>query len=148
MSPESESTMPPVVKSTFVLGPSLDGVIEPIPATVPDAKVAAPGRRQVIFDAPPTSPGGNVHLLLEPPLNPGDVLPLNVYAFFCPPSSNVPPPAERTPAWFFEKSGAPNGSIHVASADEDGKFTITVPGVKPSLEPYFVQTILEFPAGS
>ncbi len=128
----------------FILGPHLDHVIEPEPVPIP-SPLLVPGRRQVRFDAPPTTPGGNVHLVLEPPLHPEDKLPVNIYAFFVQPVESVPPPEQRTPEWFF-KSGAPSGSIHVEAADEDGKFQVVVPGVKPSLQPYFVQTILEFTA--
>jgi hypothetical protein len=130
------------MSSVFVLGPSLDDGIEPEPVAVPDAP-AVPGRRQIVFDTPPTSPGGNVHLKLVPPAHPDDVLPINVYAFFVQPVASVPAPADRTPDWFF-KSGAPSSSIHIVAADEAGAFTIAVAGVKPSLQPYFVQTVLEF----
>ena len=129
--------------SIFVLGPSLDNVIEPFPATVPVTAPAA-GKRQIGFDpATPTSPGGIVNLILQPPLDPDDVLPINVYAFFVQPIESVPAIGDRTPNFFF-KSGAASGSIHVGAADADGKLVVAVAGVKPSLQPYFVQTILEF----
>src|SRR4051812_47915748 len=111
--------MPPV----FILGPSLDNVIEPGVSGIAVAQVA--GRRGVVFGDPPTKPGGNVFLRLTPPLNPGDVLPINVYAFFVQPVAAVPAPADRTPDWFF-KSGAPSGSIHVGSADADGNLAVVV----------------------
>ena len=136
--------MPAAKPSVFVLGPSLDNVIEPVPATTtPDA--TTPGKRQIAFHpTTPTTPGGNVHLVLQPPLNPGDVLPINVYAFFHQPVEEVPAVADRTPDWFF-KSGAKSGSVHISTADPTtGDFTVPVSGVQPSLKPYFVQTVLEF----
>lgn len=140
--PVPESGVTPVA-SVFILGPSLGDVIEPFPVAAPTA-VETPGRRQISFDTPATIPGGRVQLQLLPPLAPGDVLPLNIYAFFVQPAASVPTDATKTPDWFF-KSGAPSGSIHAGAADTaTGKFTITVAGVKPSLEPYHVQTVLEF----
>jgi hypothetical protein len=130
--------------TVFVLGPALDNVIEPFPGAV-DTGVIVPGRRQIQFDTPPTTPGGNVHLKLAPAVNPEDVLPINVYAFFVQPVSSVPAGADRTADWFF-KSGAPNSSIHIGAADATGAFTIPVSGVKPSLQPYHVATVLEFQA--
>lgn len=128
--------------SIFVLGPSLDHVIEPGLSGIAVVQVA--GKRGVTFQDPPTKPGGKVLLKLSPFLNPGDVSPLNVYAFFVQPVESVPAPADRTPEWFL-KSGAPSGSIHVGAADADGLISLTVAGVKPSLSPYFVQTVLEYP---
>ena len=131
-------------KSIFILGPSLDNVIEPIPVPTADPTApSGPGRRQVSFRDPSTAPGGNVNLQILPPLHPDDALPINVYAFFVQPVSGVPAPADRTPDWFF-RSGAPNSSLHIGAADADGAFTIGVPGVEPSLDPYFVQVVLEF----
>lgn len=135
--------MPAAKPSVYVLGPSLDNVIEPVPATEPTT-TATPGKRQIGFHpTTPTTPGGNVHLVLQPPLNPGDVLPINIYAFFHQPVEAVPALADRTPDWFF-KSGAASGSIHIGAADSAGNLSVAVGGVKPSLQPYFVQTILEF----
>lgn len=128
--------MPPTV---FILGPSLDNVIEPGTHTIGVVQVA--GRRGVGFQSPPTRPGGVVLLKLSPPMNPGDVRPLNVYSFFVQPAESVPAAADRTPDWFF-KSGAPSGFTPVAADTVD--FEVTVAGVKPSLQPYFVQTVLEF----
>ena len=91
-------------------------------------------------------PGGTVNLVLQPPLHADDVLPINVYAFFYQPVESVPALADRTADFFF-KSGAPSGSIHIGAADADGNLVISVPGVKPSLQPYFVQTVLEFVGG-
>lgn len=134
----------PAPKTVMVLGPFLDGVIEPFP----DASVAVPavaGQRQISFRTPATTPGGIVNLQILPPVTPQDIIPLNIYAFFVTPVASVPAPADRTPGWFF-KSGAPNGSIHAGSADPTtGAFQVVVAGVKPSLDPYFVQTVLEFP---
>jgi hypothetical protein len=136
----------PMPSSVFVLGPALDNVIEPVPATVPDA--VAPGRRQIAFDTPPTSPGGRVNLTILPPVHPDDKIPLNVYAFFVQPVESVPAPADRTPDWFF-KSGSPHGFAPVSggAVGPDGRFVVAAPGVQPSLQPYFVQTILEFVRG-
>lgn len=138
MEPTTEETPMP---SIFVLGPSLDSVIEPV--EVEPLKKAERGRRQISFRDPATRPGGNVDLQILPPLAPDDLVPINIYAFYVSPVESVPPLAERTPDWFF-KSGAPSGSIHVGAADENGAFTISVPGVKPSLNPYLVATVLEF----
>jgi hypothetical protein len=135
---------PPTV---MILGPFLDGVIEPIPVAADPLAPVTPGRRQVVFAAPPTTPGGNVHLQVLPPLATTDKLPLSVYAFFVQPAESVPAPVDRTPDWFF-KSGSPSGSIHIGIADANGNFTIPVTGVKPSLLPYFVQIVLEFPLSS
>ena len=133
--------MPPTV---FVLGPCLDNVIESGSHTIGVVQVA--GRRGVRFQDTPTRPGGNVLLGLAPPLNPGDVKPLNVYAFFVQPVESVPAPADRTPDWFF-KSGAPHGfaPLNAGTVGEGDTFTVTVPGVKPSLQPYFVQVVIEYP---
>jgi hypothetical protein len=128
--------------SVFVLGPSLDDVIEPEPVAVPDAP-AVPGRRQIVFDTPPPTPGGNVHLRLVPPAHPDDVLPINVYASFVQPVTSVPVPADHTPDWSF-KSGAPSSSIHIGAADETGAFTAA--RVTPGLRPDFVPNVLEFQA--
>lgn len=142
--PDAEVTpVPP--KTVMILGPSLDNVIEPVTVpTVDPTATAGPGRRQISFRDPATVPGGNVQLQVLPPLNPGDVLPLSVYAFFVQPVASVPAAADRTPDWFF-KSGSPSGSIHIGAADEAGSFSVAVAGVKPSLDPYFVQVVLEFP---
>lgn len=126
----------------FLLGPSLDNVIEPGLSGVAVAQVA--GLRSVLFDTVPTKPGGQVFVRLQPPLNPGDVMPVNVYAFFVQPVSSVPALADRTTDFFF-KSGAPSQSIHSGAADATGLISLTVAGVKPSLNPYFVQIILEYP---
>ena len=122
----------------FVLGPHLDSVIEPDRIAPP-----APGQRTIEFRDPATSPGGVVHVTLLPRQE-GDAEPVNVYAFFVQPAGSVPPPAERTPE-FFCRSGAPSGSIRGVESDADGLLDIRVPNVKPSLQPYFVQTILEYP---
>lgn len=127
--------------SIMILSVSLENVIEPFPLTPDPAKT--PGRRQLSFRDPATVPGGKVQLQILPPVDPGDLLPINAYAFFVPASIPVPAPADRTPDWFF-KSGAPSGSIHLGSADESGALDITVPGVLPSLDPYFVQIVVEF----
>ena len=132
--------------SLFILGPSLDNVIEPVPVTDPTPAVQ-PGKRSIGFHpTTPTVPGGTVNLVLQPPLHPDDVLPINVYAFFHQPVESVPAPADRTPDFFF-KSGAASGSIHIGAADAAGNLVVSVPGVKPSLQPYFVQTVLEFGGG-
>jgi hypothetical protein len=127
--------------TVMILGPSFDNHIEP--SAPPTTTAPTPGRRQFIFDTPPTSPGGNVHLKLQPAASPSDAMPVNVYAFFVQPVESVPSADQRTADWFF-KSGAPNSSIHAAAIAADGTLKLTVPGVKPSLQPYFVQTVLEF----
>lgn len=127
----------------FVLGPFLDNVIDSGLSTIAVAQVA--GLRSVKFHDTPTKPGGRVFVKLQPPLNPGDVMPVNVYAFFVQPAESVPAVADRTTDWFF-KSGAPSQSIHSGAADSDGLISLTVPGVKPSLQPYFVQIVLEYPS--
>ncbi len=126
--------------NVMVLGPSFDNHVEP--TAPPTTTGTAPGRRQFQFQDVPTSPGGNVHLQVLPAANPSDSMPINIYAFFVQPVASVPPPDQRTPDWFF-KSGAPNASVHAATIDNDGKVTIKVPNVRPSAQPYFVQTILE-----
>ena len=136
---------PTVPKPTvFILGPSLDNVFEPVPVTTEPTGPVVAGRRQVTFRSPATTPGGNVHLQVLPPLKPNDATPVNVYAVFVQPIASLPAPESRTPDWFF-KSGAPSGSVPIGIADPvTGAFTIVVKGVTPSLQPFFVQTILEF----
>lgn len=143
--PTVEETPVPAKPSVFVLGPCLDSVIEPFPVVVddPTGVTTSPGRRQITFRDPATVPGGIAQLQILPPVDPADVLPINVYAFFVQPIESVPALADRTPDWFF-KSGAPSGSIHIGAAGEDGAFDVTVPGVKPSLAGYFVQIVVEF----
>lgn len=128
--------------SVMILGPSLENVFEPFPVAVP-ATASTPGRRQLTFRDPATAPGGKIQLQLLPPVDPADVLPINVYGFFVQPASSVPAPADRTPEWFF-KSGAPSASIHIGAADADGNIDLTVSGVQPSLDPYFVQIVIEY----
>jgi len=142
MSTETEPIVPP--KTILVLGPCLDNVIEPFPLAEAGVNLPFIGRRQILFATMPTTPGGNVHLVIQPPLVATDVLPINVYAFFVQPVASIPPVAERTPEWFF-KSGSPSASIHIGAALADGSLTLNVPNVKPSLEPHFVQTVFEFP---
>ena len=124
----------------FVLGPSLE-VFEPLP--VAPAPVSPEGHRTVKFREPPTTPGGNVHIEFEPAVSPDDKMPVNIYAFFVQPLDSVPPLESRSPDWFFQ-SGAPNASIHSGAADGNGWLDFTVPGVKPSLQPFHCQIVLEF----
>lgn len=127
--------------SVFLLGPSLDDVIEPMPeVTVPGA--VTPGRRRIAFAQPPTAPGGNVNLTFLPPVAPGDAMPVNVYAFFCQPVQNVPAIDQRTPDWFFKNADA-HGFTPIK---DESPFTVTAQGVRPSLQPYSVQAVLEFSA--
>lgn len=127
--------------SIFILGPYLDNVFEPIP---PERPVELKGYRQVVFGKPATVPGGLVNCtLLE--AKEGEVDPLSVYAFYFQPVKDVPPLETRTPDFFF-KSGAPSGTMSIHNIPENGRFTIKVPNVQPSLEPYWVQIILEYPA--
>lgn len=128
--------------SVMILGPRLTAVFEPFPVPIP-APSGTIGRRQLSFRDPATLPGGIVQLQLLPPVNEGDVVPINAYAFFVQPASSVPDDSIVTPDWFF-KSGAPSGSIHLGAADAEGKLDIVVPGVQPSLDPYYVQIVLEF----
>ena len=123
------------MSTVFVLGPSLENVIEP------PAVPVSPGRRGVEFGVPATSPGGIVHLVLAAVVVATDALPVNVYAFYCHPPSGVPVGDERTPDWFFKNAGA-NGSVATGHAPE--AFDIVVPGVLPGV--YHVQIVLEYPA--
>lgn len=126
----------------FVLGPSTQHVEPEPPAVAPSV---GKGRRSVsLHPTTPTSPGGNVHFKIDPAVDPADKIPLNVYAFFVQPLESIPTGAALTCDWFF-KSGAPSHSVRGSSADPTtGEGVITVPGVKPSLQPYHVQTVLEF----
>lgn len=124
----------------FVLGPSLNNVFERGSMGIAVAQVA--GKRGVSFHSTtPTLPGGIVNIKLNPPLNPGDKLPINVYAFFVQPVESVPLPADLTPDWFF-KSGANHGFVPVT--DTADTIPVTVKAVQPSLKPYFVQIVLEY----
>lgn len=125
----------------MVLGPSLSNVFEPIPGMGPPPPVA--GRRGIQFQASATTPGGRVNVQFLPAVLPNDALPLNVYAFFVQPVSSVPVGAALAPAWFFS-SGAPSSSAQSASRDPNDNLTVVVPNVAPSLQPYFVQTVLEY----
>lgn len=126
--------------SVMVLGPSFGNHIEPVtPAPAP----VVPGRRSYSFKAVPTSPGGNVHLSLDPAVAAADALPINVYAFFVQPVSSVPVGEANIPDWYFA-SGSPNSSIHTGATAADGSLDLTVPNVKPSLQPYHVQVVLEY----
>ncbi len=122
------------MSSVFLLGPSLANVIEPEP--VP----ATPGRVGIEFQATPTTPGGHVHIKLLDAAE-GDVFPVNVYAFYINPPSDVPAFAERTHEWFF-KSAAPTGVAMIHSPSSGEAYTIDVAGVLPGA--YFLQTVLEF----
>lgn len=135
----------------LVLGPSFDNHIEAVggaQAVLPPT----PGRRGIAFHPNrPSSPGGNAHLVLQPASGPNDALPVNVHAFFVQPLSEVPPLAQRTPDWFFSGGGQnkavkAHGFIpfHAGTTDEGGNFTVTAPGVTPSLQPYLIQTVLEY----
>ena len=101
-----------------------------------------PGKRGITFHpATPTQPGGKVNVVLG--AKGADADPTNVYAFFVQPISLVPTGVSLTSDWFF-KSGSPSGSAHISTADSSGGMQISVPGVKPSLNPYHVQTVLEY----
>jgi len=135
-------------KTVLVLGPSFDNHMEPMPVDVTSpSPVAGPGRRQLTFQDTPTSPGGHVHLALLPPVHPEDAMPIVVYAFACHEDfgPKVPDQPDRKPEWFFT-SGHPSSSARIGEADEKGQFTITIPNVKPSLKPHFIQTVVEFSA--
>ena len=136
--------------TVFLLGPSNDNVIEPVAgATATPASTATPGYRQIEFDDTPTSQGGIVNLVLQDAVNDGDLMPSTVHAVYVQPVGSVPAAASRTPEWFFQ-NGTANGATNPANAGDDGTFSIKVHGVKPSAQPYFVQTILEYnvPAGT
>ena len=62
--------------------------------------------------------------------------------FFYQPVQNVPPPDQRTPDWFFKYADA-HGLTPIYS---EAPFSVTAQGLRPSLQPYFVQTGLEFSA--
>jgi hypothetical protein len=128
----------------MVLGPSLDNVIEPMPGTTPTVAPVT-GRRGIQFHpTKPTQPGGIVNIQHLPAVSPSDVLPTNVHVFFTQPVSSVPAADVRTPDWFFKNSGSKSASRRSIEADADGNLAITVPNVAPSLQPYHVQTVLEF----
>lgn len=132
--------------TTFALGPTYDGHIEPFPPGTEPGPAPTPGRRQIQFHpSQPTSPGGVANLMFTTAISTADILPINVYVFFVP-LKQAPAPADRTPDWYF-KSGFPNNSIHSGAADANGMFAVKVANVQPSLDPYHVATILEFPAG-
>lgn len=122
--------------SSYALGPSISGVMETSQAVPPPA-----GKRQVATDDPAWLPGGRVFLKLVPKAD-ADQEAKNVYAFYVPESSK-PTGSDLTYTWFF-KNCKLNASIPIGSADANGKLAITVPGVTPSLTPYFVQTVVEY----
>lgn len=128
--------------SVFVLGPSIDNVIENAPQAAPPA-----GRQNVAWSSPTAwAPGGKLFLQLQPKVNDTDIEPTNVYAFYLP-QDTVPVLSDRTPNYFFGLTPAPpNAFVHAATADASGNIGLNVPGVLPSLTPYFVQVILEFPS--
>lgn len=135
--------------SVFVLGPYLDNVIEPMP--VIQTPAVGVGYQAVAFDTPATEPGGVVHVVLQPKTNPSDLTPINIYCFFVQPVSAVPTDSSKTPQWFFTPPVGvvtfnSSSSMHTAGLAADGKMTITVPGLKPSLDPYYLQVILELPS--
>ena len=129
-------------KTILILGPSFDNHMEPI---VPPAAPTV-GRRQLTFQDTPTSPGGQCHLQLLPPLHPDDMNPATIYVCFAHPDFGpaVPNQPDRTPEWFM-KSGHPMSSARFGEFDEKGMLTVKVPNVQPSLKPHLCQTILEFP---
>lgn len=128
--------------SVFVLGPWIDNVLENAPQAAPPA-----GRQSVAFATPTAwAPGGKLFLQLQAKANPADIEPTNIYAFYIP-QDKAPAVSDRTPNYFFGLNPAPpNAFVHSATADASGNISLNVPGVLPSLTPYYVQLILEFPA--
>lgn len=126
--------------SVFVLGPWVEAT-EPFPVTPPPSLV---GRKQVVFGKPATVPGGIVNVTVLAGKE-TDVMPTNIYAFYAQPIADIPSEKDLTPDFFF-KGGYPSGSMHTSGLPENGRLTIKVPNVRPSLDPYRVQLVLEFPA--
>lgn len=119
----------------FILGPSIDGVVEPSsPPPVP------PGRVGISFAEPATNPGGVVNFAFNPHVA-QDILPVAVYAFFVPAGSEMPDQSALTPEWFFA-SGHPHVSYSVTESVSGEPVSVTVPGVNPGV--HYVQTILEY----
>lgn len=125
--------------SYFALGPSISNVLETTPVPPPP-----PGRRTIAVDDPAWAPGGRVFLKLNDKVNPADIDATNVYAFYVP-EDQAPTGADLTYQWFF-KNAPLNASVHAGTADANGKLAITVPGVTPSLTPYRVQIVIEYPS--
>jgi hypothetical protein len=122
--------------NVFILGP-YTSYTEPMPVQPP-----TPGLRTVTFQNPATSPGAVTHLSIPPAVNSTDVLPLNVYVVY---AESTSVPANPTPDDFL------NGNFPFAVVAVN-VFTVTfdlqVLGVTPSLTPYLVQIVLEFPSGT
>jgi hypothetical protein len=122
----------------YVLGPAIESVVEP-GAVEPTTT----GRVGVVFHTTPTTPGGNVHVVLAPSTNQTDVRPQSVHAVYCMHPAQVPAPADRTAQWFLD-SPFPRASSPVPQPPlpADSVITIHVPGVQPGI--HLVQTILEY----
>lgn len=124
--------------SVFLLGPSIDNVMETTPQAPPP-----PGRQGIGLASPSWAPGGKLFFKVLPKVNPADTEPLNIYAFYVP-QDQAPAVADRTTNYFFGLTGVPTASVHAATADADGNLSLNVPGVQPSLTPYLVQSIIEY----
>jgi hypothetical protein len=125
--------------SIYVLGPSIENVVEP--AIAPVVK----GRQGIGLNlSKPTEPGGIVNFYLLNPEHPDDLRPVAVYAIYCSPPETVPAAADRTAEWFMN-CGQPRGTHSIPPPPVDpGPMSLTVPGVKPGI--HFVQTVLEYSA--
>jgi hypothetical protein len=125
----------------FVLGVSIHH-LEPLPppASVP----AVAGRRVVSFGTPATAPGGFVNVVIDPATTLGDIAPINVWAAFVPLALVPPTP---TVEFFFDPANV-YGSAPGSAADAYGNLSLQIAGVKPSLDVYLCQLILEYPKGS
>jgi hypothetical protein len=126
--------------SKFILGPSIDNVVEVAQSPTLDTTP----RTGVTFGFPPIIPGGSVKLIFHD--GPAEfVKPINVYAFYIP-SDQLPTDVTlRTPDWFF-LAGHKSGVTSTVGLADNAEFVVSVAGVLPSLTPYLVQTILEYPA--
>lgn len=123
--------------TVFELGPCIASI--DISAVVP---VPVVGKVGITFGTPATLPDGTVNVVLGTAANPGDVLPVNLYAFFVPVAAVPVPPAPAPDANFFFASGAPVSSVPVVAGKTD--YAIAVAGVPPGF--HYLQTILEYPA--
>ena len=122
--------------SIYILGPSIESVVEP-----EGAPVVTAGKRGIVLHATkPTEPGGKINFLLAGTST--DQRPAAVYGVYVSPPSLVPSGAARTAEWFMAASH-PRGSVVVPPAPvEPADLQIVVPGVKPGI--HFVQTVLEY----
>lgn len=119
----------------FVLGPSIDNVVEPDPVPPPPP----PARVSVILATPATGPGGNVYLAIDESAI--GIRPINIYAYFVP--IEAKPIGDALVVGTFFKSSWLNAMISVPDTGPlASPGCITVTGVTPGI--WFVQTILEY----